>query len=57
MNVGFNNANGELVFVFSADELREAQKIIEMFGWQGNEEVDRILEQVELWATTMEKRQ
>lgn len=57
MNIGFNNDIGELVLIFSANELRVAQQLLETFGWRGDESVDRILQLVELWATTMEKLQ
>jgi hypothetical protein len=57
VKVGFSNEIGELSFVFSADELREAQKILEMFGWVGDENVGRIMEMVEGWAQAVEHRQ
>jgi len=57
MNIGFDNSSGTLQFVFPADELREAQKILDLFGWQGDAEVDEILTLVEAWAESMEKMQ
>lgn len=57
MKIGFDNSVGQLTFTFEADELREAQKLLELFDGQGDENVARILEVVELWAQTMEHRQ
>jgi len=57
MQIGFDNSSGTLQFVFPADELREAQKILDLFGWQGDAEVDEILTLVEAWAESMEKMQ
>lgn len=57
MKISFENGNGELTFVFAADELREGQKIIELFEWTGDADVARIMQLVEAWVQMMEHRQ
>lgn len=57
MQIGFDNSSGTLQFVFPADELREAQKILDLFGWQGDADVDEIMTLVEAWAESMEHLQ
>jgi hypothetical protein len=57
MHIGFDNTTGTLQFVFTAEELREAQQLLEMFGGEGDADVDQIIQQVEMWATTMEHKQ
>lgn len=56
MQVGFDNGTGQLTLVFEADELREAQKIVEMFHGE-SPELDQIERLVDGWVKLMERRQ
>jgi hypothetical protein len=57
MQIGFDNTTGNTQFVFPAEELREVQKIIEMFGWEGDADVDNILGMIDKWVAAMENPQ
>jgi hypothetical protein len=57
MLVAFDNNTGTIQFQFPAEELGEAQKILEMFGWEGDADVDNILGMVDKWILAMENPQ
>ena len=57
MKIGFDNTTGELMFVFTMDELSEGLQILDMFEDGDSPEITAIKEKATEWINALQHKQ